>query len=551
MAFFAVLLLLVLLALFAVAATQLWNYAVVRLVWRPYAMSKWFREQGIHGPSYSFLKGCNEDVRSMKEETDRLVLEVGDHKYLPRIAPHYLKWRTLYGEPFLYWHGPQARICIFDYELARQILSSKSGHFVKNDAHPTLLALVGKGLGFMEGADWVRHRRIINPVFTIDKLKMMTKTMLGFAESLAKELEDKASQNKNGETKVDINKFFSELTVDNISYAIFGSSYKLGNEVFRAQTDLLGITMETFLDVPIPGFKYLPTEKNRRKWMLERKLKSLLTEIIQPRLATSEYGNDLLGVMLDSCIETKQGGKQVDLSLSMEEIIHECKLFFFAGHENTSLLLTCSILEPVANDNKLYIADDNGALRDPEALLACSFYAKENRGRYDSGINKTAQRHGNCHTYSNYASRQGGLGSSKGSTWPASVFNGTKVLHRSELLYVGSEVDAGPDAPEVLVHSRDKEVWGDDADEFNPLRFKNGITGAAKVPHGLLAFSMGPRSCIGQNFSMLEAKSTLALMLQKFSFTLSPDYVHAPVDLFTLKPKFGLPVFLRPLDKCN
>ncbi|KAM3198381.1 hypothetical protein ACQJBY_073498 [Aegilops geniculata] len=169
---FLLVLLLVVVALLAVATTRLWDYAVVRLVWRPYAMSKWFREQGIHGPSYSFLKGCNEDVRSMNEETDRLVLDVGDHKYLPRIAPHYLKWRALYGEPFLYWHGPQARICIFDYELARQILSSKSGHFVKNDAHPTLLALVGKGLGFMEGADWVRHRRIINPVFTIDKLKV-------------------------------------------------------------------------------------------------------------------------------------------------------------------------------------------------------------------------------------------------------------------------------------------------------------------------------------------------------------------------------------------
>jgi len=75
--------------------------------------------------------------------------------------------------------------------------------------------------------------------------------------------------------------------------------------------------------------------------MLERKLKSLLRQIIQPRLASGEYGNDLLGVMLDSCTEAKQGGKQVDgLSLSMEEIIHECKLFFFAGHENTALLLT-------------------------------------------------------------------------------------------------------------------------------------------------------------------------------------------------------------------
>ncbi|KAI5004061.1 hypothetical protein ZWY2020_031304 [Hordeum vulgare] len=489
MAFLAVLLL-VLVALLAVAGTQLWDYAVVRLVWRPYAMSKWFREQGIHGPSYRFLKGCNEDVRSIKEETDRLVLDVGDHKYLPRIAPHYLKWRAQHGEPFLYWHGPQPRICIFEYEMARQILSSKSGHFVKNDAHPTLLALVGKGLGFMEGADWVRHRRIINPVFTIDKLKMMTKTMLDFAKSMAKELEDQASQNDKGETEVDINKVFSELTVDNISYAIFGSSYKLGNEVFQAQTDLLGITMETFLDVPIPGLKYLPTERNQRKWMLERKLKSLLAQIIQPRLATNEYGNDLLGVMLDSCIDTKKGGKQVDLSLSMEEIIHECKLFFFAGHENTSLLLTCYILQMTM------------VLFETLRLYSPALFMQR----------KTV----------------------------ADMTVGSLKLPKGIAIVI----------PIPIMH-RDKEVWGDDADEFKPLRFKNGITGAAKVPHGLLAFSMGPRSCIGQNFSMLEAKSTLALMLQKFSFTLSPDYVHAPVDIFTLKPKFGLPVFVRPMDKCN
>ncbi|CAN6306499.1 unnamed protein product [Urochloa humidicola] len=240
----------------AAAVAQLWDYAAVRLVWRPYAITKLFREQGIRGPSYRFLRGCNDEIRSLKEKTDGMVLDVGDHKYLPRIAPHYLKWRTQYGEPFLYWYGPQPRICIFDYELARQILSSKSGHFVKNDAHPTLLALVGKGLGFMEGADWVRHRRIINPAFTIDKLKMMTRTMLDFAESMAKELEDQASRNENGETKVDINRYFSELTVDNISYAIFGSSYKLGKEVFQAQTDLLEITMATFLDVPIPGFTF-------------------------------------------------------------------------------------------------------------------------------------------------------------------------------------------------------------------------------------------------------------------------------------------------------
>ncbi|KAL5209423.1 hypothetical protein ABZP36_005046 [Zizania latifolia] len=102
--------------------------------------------------------------------------------------------------------------------------------------------------------------------------------------------------------------------------------------------------------------------------------------------------------------------------------------------------------------------------------------------------------------------------------------------------------------PVPIMH-RDKKVWGEDADEFNPLRFQNGVTKTAKVPHALLSFAIGPRSCIGQNFAMLEAKAVMAVILQKFSFTISPNYVHAPVDLFSLKPKFGVPVILRLLDE--
>ena len=101
--------------------------------------------------------------------------------------------------------------------------------------------------------------------------------------------------------------------------------------------------------------------------------------------------------------------------------------------------------------------------------------------------------------------------------------------------------------PIPILH-RDKEVWGDSANEFDPTRFENGITKAAKIPHAHLGFSIGPRSCIGQNFAMLEAKSMMARILQNFSFTLSPKYVHAPADLLSLQPKFGLPIILSPLD---
>ncbi|EEE67041.1 hypothetical protein OsJ_23983 [Oryza sativa Japonica Group] len=100
--------------------------------------------------------------------------------------------------------------------------------------------------------------------------------------------------------------------------------------------------------------------------------------------------------------------------------------------------------------------------------------------------------------------------------------------------------------PIATIH-RDKEVWGEDADEFRPERFENGVTRAAKHPNALLSFSSGPRSCIGQNFAMIEAKAVIAMILQRFSFTLSPKYVHAPTDVITLRPKYGLPMILKSL----
>jgi len=76
--------------------------------------------------------------------------------------------------------------------------------------------------------------------------------------------------------------------------------------------------------------------------MLEKKMRTKLVAIIQPRLASkgTGYGDDLLGLMLEACFMTEQGEKRDELALTMDEIIDECKTFFFAGHETTSHLLT-------------------------------------------------------------------------------------------------------------------------------------------------------------------------------------------------------------------
>jgi PHYB activation tagged suppressor 1 len=79
--------------------------------------------------------------------------------------------------------------------------------------------------------------------------------------------------------------------------------------------------------------------------MLEKKLRSTLMHVINTRLASqgSGYGNDLLGLMLQACTSTDKGREQEQLSLSMDEIIHECQTFFLAGYETTSIMLTWTV----------------------------------------------------------------------------------------------------------------------------------------------------------------------------------------------------------------
>lgn len=215
---------------------------------------------------------------------------------------------------------------------------------------------------------------------------MMTETMVSCAEPLIKRWEQLAASRSSedggrGEVQVEFSKQFQDLTADVIAHTGFGSSYKEGKEVFHTQKQLLALAMATLLNVQLPGFKqvdlflflpllghqysvlpflyiqttvwlieffttsrYLPTKNNRLKWALEKKMKTTLMAIIQSRVASngrsSGYGNDLLGLMLEAWLTAERGGERDELSLTMDEIIDECKTFFFAGHETTSHLLT-------------------------------------------------------------------------------------------------------------------------------------------------------------------------------------------------------------------
>ncbi|KDR85297.1 hypothetical protein GALMADRAFT_234081 [Galerina marginata CBS 339.88] len=87
----------------------------------------------------------------------------------------------------------------------------------------------------------------------------------------------------------------------------------------------------------------------------------------------------------------------------------------------------------------------------------------------------------------------------------------------------------------VNVLQTDQNIWGADADAFRPKRWLEKDRHRLLKGQELLTFSIGPRSCIGKTFAIIEIKSLMVTLLQKFSFRC----VHKiePFQTFVVRPR--------------
>lgn len=88
-----------------------------------------------------------------------------------------------------------------------------------------------------------------------------------------------------------------------------------------------------------------------------------------------------------------------------------------------------------------------------------------------------------------------------------------------------------------LMHRR-QDIWGPDAEEFNPDRWRNRKSGWEFLP-----FNGGPRICLGQQYALTTAAYTIVRIVQRF------DQLGEPVDIGSLqRPKHAYDVTTAPLE---
>ncbi|RHY15464.1 hypothetical protein DYB25_005444 [Aphanomyces astaci] len=94
-----------------------------------------------------------------------------------------------------------------------------------------------------------------------------------------------------------------------------------------------------------------------------------------------------------------------------------------------------------------------------------------------------------------------------------------------------------------------KGNWGADAAAFRPERHLDEIHGKDKA-FRMMAFSAGPRNCVGMRFAMMEAVIVLAVVLRRCRFSLPTDAppVRPVVAGLVQKPEHGIWLHVQPRE---
>lgn len=387
-------------------------------------------------------------------------------------------------------------------DLIEEVLVHQAKNFAKMTYVLSLLVpLLGEGLLTSDGEFWLRQRRLIQPLFSKQRIASYADCMVEYTERMLAGWRD-------GETR-DLYRDMTKLTLEIVAKTLFDAD--VAHETPDVGEALEGV-MHNFLArweslIPLPA--WLPTPVNLRYHRAIRRLDQIIYRFIAERHAQQQARNDLLTVLLQA--RDEDGSRMTD-----RQVRDEAMTLFLAGHETTANALSWTwyllgrhpaVVKRLEAELAEVLQGRAPTVTDLPRLTCTESVLLESMRLYP----------------------------------PAYAFS---RLVKEDCQLGGYRIPAGTTVivSQWVVH-RDPRFFTD-PDRFLPERWLEGL--ARRLPRfAYFPFGGGARLCIGNNFAMMEAQLILATMLQRYRIQPVPDQKVRPLAAVTLRPAPGVQAVVR------
>jgi cytochrome P450 len=354
---------------------------------------------------------------------------------------------------------------------------------------------LGDGLLNSQDERWKRQRRFIQPLFTRKRIATYADAMGEEAEAL--------SERWRGSRVLDLHAEMSRVTLRVVGRLLFGADVERALPVVSYAFPVLGeyARLRAYSAVRLP--RELPLPSNRRAHRAQAALHAECDAMIAERRAGAGDGDDLLSLM----IAARDEGDALD----DEEIRDQVLIFLLAGHDTTAIALTFALhllghhpdeQARVREEVERVAGDRTPGAADVERLERSTMVLKEAMRLYPPAW-AFGRRNAEADEVGGYA------------------------------IPPGSDTVVSP-----WVTHRHPDFW-EDPDAFRPERFTPEAE-AERHRHVYFPFGAGPRACIGQYFSMLEATILLAVIVRDHELESLAEHVPLAPRI-TLHPAAPVP----------
>ena len=492
----------------------------------------------IYG-DYPSLDGCPIATGEMSDIADGTMF-IGLQNY-----------QTTYGSPYKLCFGPKSFLVISEPAQARHILRDASTSYDKGVLAEILKPIMGKGLIPADPATWSVRRRQIVPAFHKAWLEHMV-GLFGYCnQPLIDSLNQQVDRNQG---KANMESFFNSVALDIIGLAVFNfnfGSVTSESPVIKAVYSALveaehrSMTPAPYWDLPLAN-QLVP---RLRKFNADLKLlNDVLDNLIDLAKATRQVEDieELENRNYDQVKDPSMLRFLVDMrgaDIDNKQLRDDLMTMLIAGHETTGALLTWALFELVRNPDCMkqlqseideVVGDRVPNYEDIKKMKYLRLVLAETLRLYPEPPLLIRR----CRTPDELPA---------GGGREATVIRGMDIF--------------------IAIYNihRDERYWPK-ADEFDPMRFTRPYKNP-DIPDwagfdptkwegklypneiasdfAFLPFGGGARKCVGDEFAILEAAVTLAMVLRRFDFEFDPASFEGKADIMGPAKDLNHPVGIR------